>query len=261
MNKTLQIKVEGSTIDLLIKEYEQQRVVTFKDIDELHQRAEGTAGRNFRENKDFFVEDVDYFYLTGNELKEFKQATKFVGSRAKELVLITQTGYPMLTKSMNDSLSWAVQRELVNNYFSPMKKKAGPKSLNTVLRKNVTTAKYMEELGINKGIASAKAIELTEKETGADLSAWKVLLPYKIDKETTHTPTELGKMIGCKAQGANKLLIKYGLQIRLANGDYEVTELGKKYAELLPFARNGHSDYQIKWKKSVLDVIGKGALV
>jgi hypothetical protein len=257
MNNTLQIKVEDSTTDLLIKEYEQQRVVTFKDIDELHQRAEGTAGRNFRENKEFFVEGVDYFNLSGESLEKFA-TTNFVGTKVRSLILITQTGYPMLTKSMNDSLSWAVQRELVNNYFSPMKKKARPKSLNTVLRKNVTTAKYMEELGISKGIASAKAIELTEKETGADLSAWKVLLPYKIDKESTHNPTELGKMIGCKAQRVNKLLIEHGLQIRLDNGNYEVTELGKKYSELLPFARNGHSDYQIKWKKSVLEVIGKG---
>ena len=33
------------------KEFNGQRVVTFKDIDKLHGRVEGTAARNFRKNK------------------------------------------------------------------------------------------------------------------------------------------------------------------------------------------------------------------
>ncbi|WP_348920158.1 BRO family protein [Enterococcus rotai] len=134
-------------------------------------------------------------------------------------------------------------------------KKQRAKSLNTVLRKNITTAEYMEKLGVSKGIASAKAIELTEQETGTDLSAWKVLLPYKVDKETTHNPTEIGKEIDCKAQDVNNRLIEHGLQNRLEDGTYKVTEKGKPYAELLPFAKKGKSGYQIKWKKSVIEII------
>ena len=34
-----------------IKEYKGQRVVTFKDIDTLHQRPAGTASRNFKANR------------------------------------------------------------------------------------------------------------------------------------------------------------------------------------------------------------------
>lgn len=251
----MQITANGTTTDLLIKEYQKQRVVTFKDIDELHQRAEGTAKRNFSENKDYFLEGVDYFQISGEELKEFA-STVFVPAKARSLILVTQTGYPMLTKSMSDKLSWAVQRELVNNYFSPAKKATNrPKSLNTVLRKNVTTAKYMQELGVSKGIASAKAIELTEQETGSDLSPWKVLLPYKEEKEVTYNPTQIGKMIGCKAQEVNNRLIEAGLQIRIEGSKYEVTEAGKAYAELLPFTRNGHNDFQLKWKKSVVEIL------
>lgn len=253
---TMQITANDITTYLLIKEYQKQRVVTFKDVDELHQRPEGTARRNFNENKEYFAEGVDYFYLKGKELKELKARTNFVGPYDSQLVLITQTGYPMLTKSMSDKLSWAVQRELVNNYFSPTKKATNrPKSLNTVLRKNVTTAKYMQELGVSKGIASAKAIELTEQETGSDLSPWKALLPYKENAEATFTPTQIGKILDCKAQEVNNLLIEAGLQIRKDGSKYEITDAGKPYAELLPFTRNGHSDYQIKWKKSVAEIL------
>ena len=39
-----------------IKEYKGQRVVTFKDIDTVHQRPSGTARRNFNTNKKHFIE-------------------------------------------------------------------------------------------------------------------------------------------------------------------------------------------------------------
>ncbi|MCR1953145.1 ORF6N domain-containing protein [Clostridium sp. DSM 100503] len=114
--------------DLSVKEFSGQRVVTFKDIDMLHERVEGTAGRNFRDNKKHFVENEDYFLINGNELKDFKQTTNFVGSNAKELTLITESGYLMLVKSLQDDLAWKVQRELVNNYF---RVKENVQALNT----------------------------------------------------------------------------------------------------------------------------------
>ena len=40
--------VKINNIDLSVKEFKKLRVVTFKDIDMLHERVEGTAGRNFR---------------------------------------------------------------------------------------------------------------------------------------------------------------------------------------------------------------------
>lgn len=114
MNKQI---VKINNIDLSVKEFKKLRVVTFKDIDMLHERVEGTAGRNFRENKNHLIENEDYFSIKGSELREFKQATNFVGSNAKEIILITESGYLMLVKSLQDDLAWKVQRELVDNYF------------------------------------------------------------------------------------------------------------------------------------------------
>lgn len=94
-----------------------QRVVTFKDIDKVHERPEGTASRNFRENKEYFILNEDYFIVGGQELKELKQATNFVGSNAREIIHVTEMGYLMIAKSLTDSLAWRVQRDLVNTYF------------------------------------------------------------------------------------------------------------------------------------------------
>lgn len=102
---------------LVPKEFNGKRVVTFSDIDSVHQRASGTASRNFRENRDRFIQGEDYFVLRGDALREYKQTTNFVGRKINELHLITETGYLMLVKSFTDDLAWTVQRELVNNYF------------------------------------------------------------------------------------------------------------------------------------------------
>lgn len=98
-----------------IKEFNGKRVVTFRDIDELHQRPEGTASRNFRENRDKFLPITDYYHLdlTTDEIRRQFGA----GKNASEIYLITESGYLMLVKSFTDELAWEVQRQLVNNYF------------------------------------------------------------------------------------------------------------------------------------------------
>ena len=104
--------------DLQIKEYQNQRVVTFKDIDLVHERPDGTANKRFLDNQKRFIKKIDYFELTGNELKEVKQLPNFgIGLNASKTILITESGYLMLVKSLTDDLAWKVQRELVNNYF------------------------------------------------------------------------------------------------------------------------------------------------
>jgi len=54
---------------LPVKEYNGKRVVTFKEIDTVHKRAPGTAGRSFRENRNRFIEGVDYFRRNSSEAR------------------------------------------------------------------------------------------------------------------------------------------------------------------------------------------------
>ncbi|MCG3622593.1 ORF6N domain-containing protein [Clostridioides difficile] len=57
---------------LQAKEFKGKRVVTFKEIDFVHERAEGTAKRNFSENKKYFIENIDYFIAKNLILKSTK---------------------------------------------------------------------------------------------------------------------------------------------------------------------------------------------
>lgn len=98
-------------VNVVIKEYQGQRVVTLKDIDTVHQRPDGTARRNFNTNKQHFIEGVDYFKIQPNEIRTVGIASPNGGT------VVTESGYLMLVKSFTDDLSWDVQRELVNTYF------------------------------------------------------------------------------------------------------------------------------------------------
>ncbi len=102
--------------ELEVKEYKGQRVVTFKDIDLVHDRADGTAKRNFNQNKDKFIDGEDYFFVKPKDVERYEIRTSEINNSGT--YLITQQGYLMLVKSFTDDLSWQVQRQLVNNYFN-----------------------------------------------------------------------------------------------------------------------------------------------
>lgn len=107
--------VQGTALQ--IKEYRGKRVVTFKDIDTVHKRPEGTASRNFRENRQRFISGVDFYKITQPDEIRRLGITRPQGGTPNEVTLMTETGYLMLVKSFTDDLAWKVQRELVDSYF------------------------------------------------------------------------------------------------------------------------------------------------
>lgn len=117
---------------LPIREYKGQRVVTFKDIDAVHDRPDGTAGRNFRKNRKHFIENTDFFTinLTSDEIRRQFGAGKNAG---RTITALAESGYLMLAKSFTDDLAWQVQRELVNCYFRSKTVQAEPEQITLEL--------------------------------------------------------------------------------------------------------------------------------
>ena len=99
-------------VAITVKEHKGVRVVTFKDIDAVHGRPDGTARRNFNTNKSHLIEGEDYFVRNSYEAQN-----EFGIAAPNGLTLITESGYLMLVKSFTDDLAWKVQRELVKGYF------------------------------------------------------------------------------------------------------------------------------------------------
>lgn len=111
MGKLISIGNHGVSLKI----YKGTRVITFKDIDMVHERPEGTARKRFSDNKEHFIEGVDFFKITPSE---FRTAIGDMDLRQQnDITLITESGYLMLVKSFTDDLAWTVQRQLVNSYF------------------------------------------------------------------------------------------------------------------------------------------------
>lgn len=139
---------------LQIKEYNGKRVVTFKDIDAVHERPEGTARKRFNDNKKHFIEGEDYFIVKPSdvqmsvfrtsEIQKDEFRTSEINNRGT--TLITETGYLMLVKSFTDDLAWIVQRQLVNTYFKARQEK-------------------IKEVQTNDAASGAYYLDITEKES------------------------------------------------------------------------------------------------
>ena len=117
MNKLVKI---GNS-DLSIKEFNGQRVVTFKDVDSVHERPDGTARKRFNDNKKRFIEGEDFYTLSQPSEIRTLGLERPQGGFPEKVILITESGYLMLVKSFTDDLAWKVQRELVKTYFNKKK--------------------------------------------------------------------------------------------------------------------------------------------
>ncbi len=118
-----------NNVALTVKEYYGARVVTFKEIDAVHGRADGTARKRFNDNREHFIEGEDFFVL--NQPSEIRTLgiQRPQGGTPESVTLITESGYLMLVKSFTDDLAWKVQRELVNGYFRARKSLTGAEQL------------------------------------------------------------------------------------------------------------------------------------
>ena len=160
--------------EISVKTYSGQRVVTFKDIDTVHERPDGTARKRFSDNRDRFVEGVDYFVVKPDDIRMSEKRT--TGILPEEVnnrgtALITETGYLMLVKSFTDDLAWDVQRKLVDSYFrvkQVVNENLSPQMqllmqmVNTMAQKELADKERDRQISLAQETAS-KAVETTEK--------------------------------------------------------------------------------------------------
>lgn len=131
----------------------------------------------------------------------------------------------------------------------------------TVAALHLEAAKLLTEVaGVKPGIAAATAYSQIEKRTGEDMSEYKKLLPPAEHETGFLNATEVGKLVGgLSARKVNKMLAELGFQRQVVDSKgrkmWRLTDEGKEYGEELPFERNGHAGYQIKWSERVIQII------
>ena len=129
-------------------------------------------------------------------------------------------------------------------YMTPRVDEVKPSQM--VMEIGAMSTALQNTFGVQKGISLLKATDAISNYYNFDLTPLKELVPPAEHELGTLTPTDIGKQIGVPAKKVNENLINAGLQVKDGKG-YRLTDEGKKYAEAMPYMRNGHSGYQIKW--------------
>lgn len=256
-------------IDLAPIEYRGARVMTLSMMDSVHKRPDGTAGRNFRENRERLVEGEDFFEI--NQPDEIRRlgVSRPQGGTPAMLLVLTQTGYSMLVKSFTDDLAWDVQRQLVKSYFGGERGGvlvARSSSFDDAMRALQLAPLAMnaaEAFGLDKNAAAISANQYICALTGQNLLkgfGQTHLLAANQDTQW-FTPTQLSADAGISAQKLNAALSDAGFQQRRGK-EWELLPPGKPYARLFDTGKKhekGAPVQQIRWSPAVLDALRQRA--
>lgn len=236
--------VKVNNQDVSVKEFNGQRVVAFKDIDVVHERPEGTAGRNFRENKEHLIEGEDYFRRNSSEAKK-----EFGVTAPNGLILLTESGYLMLVKSFTDDLAWKVQRQLVKSYFTVKEQKQEKPKKKNLSATNMlvkTVSGIFKDAGVSPLFIAAEAKRLYKEQ--ADIDIHIPLITDKSDMPKLYDCTEIAKELGIMSTSGKPH--NQAVSAILSKLDIEEDEI-----VTTAFTRNGHEDITTQYKPSVYNKV------
>lgn len=269
MSKQALTTVSIAGVDVQRVIYRGEPVVTFAQVDRVHGRADGTAGRNFRENRERFVEGEDFIELTSDEIRRMTKAGVFPHRTARG-TLLTRRGYLKLVKPMNDDRAWAVQGEMIDRYFlveeigkeNARRIAADAREARLQFKQHLAIAKLVGLTGNQAVLAANKA---TVAAVGFDvLAAMGVTHLAAPQNEALLTPTDIGNRIGgMSAREVNMALIEHGYQaaFRDAHGAmyYEPTEKGVAAGGTMMDTGKRHGNgtpiRQLKWSSRIVDML------
>lgn len=226
--------VKINDVELGIKEYKKERVVTAWDIAKVHGREVKRINEIFKNNIDKFILKEDYFFLTPNEFSgSFKTAQDFIPNNVKEIPLFTESGYLMLVKTFTDDLSWDIQRQLVKGYFKlkELKSSVDKDKRLEIMEKNanVRMAKMLKSLiPFSK---SERYKEILVSEVTKVLTGRELIPPPEVEAKTI-TATQIAEILGVSVQKIGIISNKYNLKTE-QNG-YWVHEKAKYCNKEIP---------------------------
>ena len=226
--------VKINNVELGIKEYKKERVITAWDIGKVHKRDVGEINKIFNRNKDKFILNEDYFILKIKDFSErFKTIQDFIPNNVKEIVLFTESGYLMLVKTFTDDLSWEIQRQLVKGYFKlkELKSSVDKDKRLEIMEKNanVRMAKMLKSLiPFSK---SERYKEILVSEATKVLTGRELIPPPEVEAKTI-TATQMAEILGVSVQKIGIISNKYNLKTE-QNG-YWVHEKAKYCNKEIP---------------------------
>ncbi|HEF0469397.1 TPA: ORF6N domain-containing protein [Clostridioides difficile] len=154
--------------NLQVIERNNERVLTTQQLADIYETDVNNIQTNFNRNKERFKENVHYFLLQGEYLKEFKNQptnSQLVSKHSSQLYLWTERGANRHCKILDTDKAWEQFDNLEETYFKVKQHK--PTCIEDVL---IESLKEMKDLRLQVNQANSIALEAkTEVETIKDV--------------------------------------------------------------------------------------------
>ncbi|MFQ4747655.1 hypothetical protein C4U84_02030 [Clostridioides difficile] len=150
--------------NLQVIERNNERVLTTQQLADVYETDVNNIQANFNRNKDRFKENIHYFLLQGEYLKEFKNQptnSQLVSKHSSQLYLWTERGANRHCKILDTDKAWEQFDNLEETYFKVKQHK--PTCIEDVL---IESLKEMKDLRLQVNQANSIALEAkTEVKT------------------------------------------------------------------------------------------------
>lgn len=207
--------------------------------------------RTVRNNQELFENFTRTTVAAGREI--------FSGFEIKQntIVCVNEQGFYMLLSKIdvNRIENKEVKRSIIEfNRWMVMQIKMIRQQRSNVVRPltpgeyfkdQMTVANIMHEfLGLDKTLLTTAVITSTEKNTGADFTELKYMLPPVEGIIAVYTATQIGKFFGKEGKDINLILKELGLHEKV-NKIWTLTEKGKQYGK--PYFEAVEHENNSKW--------------
>lgn len=205
--------VKINNVELGIKEFKNERVITAWDIADVHEKQVYHVNEVFKNNIDRFQENRDHFIMfTKDFLASFKTIQK-IPNNVKEIFLFTERGYLKLTKAFNDDLSWKIQDLLVDNYFKlkELKPSIDKDKRLEIMEKNANvrmSKQYLKLAETTNDIRYKEALIALSTNVMSD----KEILPLPKLEQKSYNAEEIGKILGISSNMVGRIANKCDLK-------------------------------------------------
>lgn len=201
------------------------------------------------------------------KFSDFKSENPQGGRPAKAAYLNEQQATFLITLLRNNEVVLNFKAELVDRFYKMREMlqnqrqeiRRAPTPVADMVNDVGATANSIQAMfaGVKRGIALSQAIDIVGSFKNFSLESLKQLIPPAEHDTGYLNATQVGEKLGLgkgktAARKANALLAAKAWQIKEGR-DWRLTDSGAQYGEEMPYTRNGHSGYQIRWNVSVLD--------
>ena len=179
--------------ELIPVEFKKQRVITTEQLAGVYETDINNIKNNFNNHKDKFIKGKHYYFLQGDELREFKNQVNdidLVGKRASSLYLWTERGANRHCKILDTDKAWEQFDNLEETYFRV--KEQEPTCIEDVL---IQSLKEMKEVKYQLA-AVKKGNEEVKEEVQAIRDVITINPKAEWRKETNRVLNSIGKKIG-----------------------------------------------------------------